>query len=291
MKLKKLLATGLAAIMVMGLVGCSSSSKSSGSSASSASSATEKVDKLEQVKEAGVLRMGTSAEYAPYEFHTMVDGKDTIVGFDVTMVEEIAKDMGVKVEYTDMDFDGLLGALNADKVDVVLACMTPDETRKKSVDFSELYYEDSNVCIVRKGDEDKIKSADDLKDLKVGVQSGTTQASYVTEDLGITEAKQLKRVPDLMLELQNKNIDVIVTGRNVAQINIGQYDGLAIGNTEVGQEVAETSAVAVKKADDKVDNIAFIESINKTIKRLQDEGKIDEYMQDALKLADKQEEE
>lgn len=291
MKLKKLLATGLAAIMVMGLVGCSSSSKSSGSSASSASSATEKVDKLEQVKEAGVLRMGTSAEYAPYEFHTMVDGKDTIVGFDVTMVEEIAKDMGVKVEYTDMDFDGLLGALNADKVDVVLACMTPDETRRKSVDFSELYYEDSNVCIVREGDEDIIKSADDLKDLKVGVQSGTTQASYVTEDLGITEAKQLKRVPDLMLELQNKNIDVIVTGRNVAQINIAQYDGLVIGNTEVGQEVAETSAVAVKKADDKVDNTAFIESINKTIKRLQDEGKIDEYMQDALKLADKQEEE
>ncbi|MGM9532002.1 transporter substrate-binding domain-containing protein [Intestinibacter sp.] len=289
MKLKKLLATGLAAIMVMGLVGCSSSSKSS--SASSASSATEKVDKLEQVKEAGVLKMGTSAEYAPYEFHTMVDGKDTIVGFDVTMVEEIAKDMGVKVEYTDMDFDGLLGALNADKVDVVLACMTPNETRKKSVDFSELYYEDSNVCIVRKGDEDIVKSADDLKDLKVGVQSGTTQASYVTEDLGITEAKQLKRVPDLMLELQNKNIDVIVTGRNVAQINIAQYDGLAIGNTEVGQEVAETSAVAVKKADDKVDNTAFIESINKTIKRLQDEGKIDEYMQDALKLADKQEEE
>ena len=291
MKLKKLLATGLAAIMVMGLVGCSSSSKSSSASASSAaSSSTEKVDKLEEVKKAGVLRMGTSADYSPYEFHTVIDGKDTIVGFDTTIVEEVAKDMGVKVEYTDMDFDGLLGALNADKVDVVLACMTPDETRKKSVDFSELYYEDSNVCIVRKGDEDIVKSADDLKDLKVGVQSGTTQASYVTEDLGITEAKQLKRVPDLMLELQNKNIDVIVTGRNVAQINIGQYDGLVIGNTEVGQEVAETSAVAVKKADDKVDNTAFIESINKTIKRLQDEGKIDKYMQDALKLADKQEE-
>lgn len=277
MKLKKLITTGLAAVMVMGLVGCSSGGSE------------EPVDKLEQVKEAGVLKMGTSAEYAPYEFHTVIDGKDTIVGFDVTIVEEIAKDMGVEVEYTDMDFDGLLGALNADKVDLVLACMTPNETRKKSVDFSELYYEDSNVCIVREGDEDIVKSADDLKDLKVGVQSGTTQASYVTDDLGITEAKQLKRVPDLMLELQNGNIDVIVTGRNVANINIGQYDGLTIGNTEVGQEVAETSAVAVKKASDKVDNTAFIESINKTIKRLQDEGKIDILMQDALKLADKQE--
>ena len=92
MKLKKLLATGLAAVMVMGLVGCSSSSKSSSASASSAaSSSTEKVDKLEEVKKAGVLRMGTSADYAPYEFHTVIDGKDTIVGFDTTIVEEIGR--------------------------------------------------------------------------------------------------------------------------------------------------------------------------------------------------------
>ena len=56
------------------------------------------------------------------------------------IVQEIAKDMGVKVEYTDMDFDGLLGALHADKVDIVLSGMTPNEERKKSVDFSELYY-------------------------------------------------------------------------------------------------------------------------------------------------------
>ena len=87
--------------------------------------------------------------------------------------------MGVKVEYTDMDFDGLLGALQADKVDIVLAGMTPDETRKKSVDFSEIYYTNSNVCIVAKGKEDSIKSSEDLKNLKVGVQKGTTQADYV----------------------------------------------------------------------------------------------------------------
>ena len=286
MKLKKLLATGLAAIMVMGLVGCSSSKGSSSSASSDASSSAAKTEKLQQIKDAGVLKVGTSAEYSPYEFHKVVDGEDKIVGFDDFLVQEIAKDMGVKVEYEDMDFDGLLGALQADKVDIVLAGMTPDEKRKKSVDFSDIYYTNSNVCIVAKGKEDTIKKSEDLKDLKVGVQKGTTQADYVTNTLGISDATQLKKIPDLMLELQNGKIDVIVTGKAVAQINVKKYDNIAIGNTTVGDEVAETSAAAIKKSGNGVDNTSFVKSVNDTIKRLQDSGDMDKYMQEALKLAE-----
>lgn len=276
--LKKLLGLTLAAMMTMSLVGCSSNGDSGKSG--------EVADKLQQIKDSGVLKVGTSAEYSPYEFHKVVDGEDKIVGFDDFIVQEIAKDMGVKVEYTDMDFDGLLGALQADKVDIVLAGMTPNEERKKSVDFSEIYYTNSNVCIVAKGKEDSIKSSDDLKKLKVGVQKGTTQADYVTGDLGITNATQLKKIPDLMLELQNGKIDVIVTGKAVAQINVKNYKNVAIGNTTVGDEVAETAAAAIKKSDDKVDNTAFLKSVNDTIATLEKEGKIDEFMQEALKLTE-----
>ena len=286
MKLKKLLATGLAAIMVMGLVGCSSSKGSSSSASSDASSSAAKTEKLQQIKDAGVLKVGTSAEYSPYEFHKVVDGEDKIVGFDDFLVQEIAKDMGVKVEYEDMDFDGLLGALQADKVDIVLAGMTPDEKRKKSVDFSDIYYTNSNVCIVAKGKEDTIKKSEDLKDLKVGVQKGTTQADYVTNTLGISDATQLKKIPDLMLELQNGKIDVIVTGKAVAEINVKKYDNIAIGNTTVGDEVAETAAAVIKKSSNGVDNTSFVKSVNDTIKRLQDSGDMDKYMQEALKLAE-----
>lgn len=281
--LKKLLGLTLAAMMTISLVGCSSSNDEGDTG--------EVKDKLQQIKDAGVLKVGTSAEYSPYEFHKIVDGEDKIVGFDDFMVQEIAKDMGVKVEYTDMDFDGLLGALQADKVDIVLAGMTPNDKRKKSVDFSEIYYTNSNVCIVAKGKEDLIKSSDDLKNLKVGVQKGTTQADYVTgstEDggLGLTDATQLKKVPDLMLELQNGKIDVIVTGKAVAQINVKNYKNVSIANTTVGDEVAETAAAAIKKSDDKVDNAAFLKSVNDTIAKLEKDGKVDEYMQQALKLAE-----
>ena len=276
--LKKLLGLTLAAMMTMSLVGCSSSGDNGESG--------EAADKLQQIKDSGVLKVGTSAEYSPYEFHKVVDGEDKIVGFDDFIVQEIAKDMGVKVEYTDMDFDGLLGALDAGKVDIVLSGMTPNEERKKSVDFSEIYYTNSNVCIVAKGKEDSIKSSDDLKKLKVGVQKGTTQADYVTGDLGITNATQLKKIPDLMLELQNGKIDVIVTGKAVAQINVKNYKNVAIVNTTVGDEVAETAAAAIKKSYDKVDNTAFLKSVNDTIATLEKEGKIDEFMQEALKLTE-----
>ena len=280
--LKKILGLTLAAMMTISLVGCSGSN---------AKEETDKVsNKLQQIKDAGVLKVGTSAEYSPYEFHKVVDGDDKIVGFDDFMVQEMAKDIGVKVEYTDMDFDGLLGALQADKVDIVLAGMTPNESRKKSVDFSEIYYTNSNVCIVAKGKEDIIKSSEDLKKLKVGVQKGTTQADYVTgsiEDGGleIENATQLKKIPDLMLELQNGKIDVIVTGKAVAQINVKNYKNVAIGNTTVGDDVAETAAAAIKKSDNKVDNTAFLQSINDTIAKLEEDGQIDEYMQQALELA------
>ncbi|WP_048749138.1 transporter substrate-binding domain-containing protein, partial [Paenibacillus sp. P22] len=50
------------------------------------------------------LVLGTSADYAPYEFHKTVDGKDTIVGFDIEIAKEIAKDLNAKLEIKDMDF-------------------------------------------------------------------------------------------------------------------------------------------------------------------------------------------
>ena len=135
--LKKLLGLTLAAMMTMSLVGCSSSGDNGESG--------EAADKLQQIKDSGVLKVGTSAEYSPYEFHKVVDGEDKIVGFDDFIVQEIAKDMGVKVEYKDMDFDGLLGALQADKVDIVLAGMTPNEERKKIQIFEKILDNISNI--------------------------------------------------------------------------------------------------------------------------------------------------
>lgn len=67
---------------------------------------------LEEIKEKGVLVIGTSADFPPYEFHATIDGKDTIVGMDIEIAKKIAEDIGVELEIKDMQFDSLIGVGN-----------------------------------------------------------------------------------------------------------------------------------------------------------------------------------
>lgn len=93
-----------------------------------------------------VLKMGTNAEFEPFEF---VEG-DKIVGYDIEVANEIANDMGKKLEITNMNFDSLIMALNQGKFDMIIAGMTATEERKQEVDFSNPYYKASQRVIVRK---------------------------------------------------------------------------------------------------------------------------------------------
>lgn len=92
------------------------------------------------------LRMGTNVGFPPFEY---VDGSET-VGFDITMSENIAKNSGAKLEIVNMNFDSLINALTAGTVDFVAAGMTVSEDKLKSVDFSQPYYQSTQVIIIRK---------------------------------------------------------------------------------------------------------------------------------------------
>lgn len=92
------------------------------------------------------IKMGTNASFPPFEY---TDGTD-IVGFDVEMANEIAKDLGKKLQIENMPFESLLAALDAGVVDFLVAGMTVTKDRLKSVDFSDTYYDAAQVIIVRK---------------------------------------------------------------------------------------------------------------------------------------------
>ena len=94
----------------------------------------------------GVVKMGTNAAFPPFEY---IEGVK-VVGFDVTMAQYIARDLGKKLEVVDMNFDGLIAALQAGSIDFIAAGMTATDERRKNVDFSQAYYSTSQVIIVRK---------------------------------------------------------------------------------------------------------------------------------------------
>lgn len=110
--------------------------------------------------------MGTSPDYAPYEFLVNRNGKNQVVGLDAQIAQKIADDIGVKLQIKQMDFDSLLVALETGKVDMVLSAMTPTATREKSVDFSKVYYKAGQNFIINKSDEGVYKDKDSFKGKK-----------------------------------------------------------------------------------------------------------------------------
>ena len=114
--IKKFIITGLVTVMSLGLAACGSSNKKS-----------ESV--MDSIKEKNKVVVGLSADYAPYEFHIIENGQDKIVGFDVNLAEEIAKDLGVELEIKEMEFDSLITALPAGKIDLIISGMNPTPKR------------------------------------------------------------------------------------------------------------------------------------------------------------------
>ena len=123
-----------------------------------------------------VLRLGTDAAFPPFEFQ---EGND-FMGIDIDIGRAVADELGMDFEVVNMDFDSLLGALESGKVDLVAAGMTVRPDREKQADFSDTYYQATQVITVMK-DNAEIKGVDDLKNKKIGVQKGTTGEELARE--------------------------------------------------------------------------------------------------------------
>lgn len=247
--------------------------------------------RLDSIKKAGKIILGTSADYPPYEFHTQIDGKDTIVGFDVALAGEIAKDLGVKLEIKDMDFDGLLAALASGNVDFVVAGMTPTEERKQNVNFTDIYYFAEHGVIVRKADKDAYgTNVASLKDRMIGAQRGAIQVSLAkTRIKGVADdkaeephpqVKELGKLPDLIMELKNSKIDAVVAELPVAKAYIGANSDLTLADYTFRDEEGG-SAVAVKKGE-----TALAAQIDKTINRLVAAGDIERFVAAASEMVE-----
>ena len=197
-QMKKLLIAGaLALASVVAVAGCggNQAATSSGSGASG-----EKV-----------LKVGSSIDFAPFEFQD--EGQAEYQGFDMDLIRAIGKEMGYKVEVSNIGFDGLIPALEAKTVNVLISGMTINDERKQKVTFSAPYYESGLTMVVRE-DEQNIKKFEDLKGKKVAVQMGTTSAKEVKKLEGV-EVKELNTPADCFMELKSGGVDAVVNDRPV----------------------------------------------------------------------------
>jgi len=160
------------------------------------------------------LTMATSADYPPYEFIRTEGGSEEIVGFDVDIARAIAEELGYELEITNIDFNGLIPALQAGRADFVMAGMTPTEERKQNVDFSSVYYEARNTIVAAAGS--NLTTVESLNGKRVGVQLGSIQEGAAKEIQGATVVP-LNRINEIIQELKAGRIDAAIVEDTVAK--------------------------------------------------------------------------
>ncbi|MBW2130169.1 MAG: amino acid ABC transporter substrate-binding protein [Deltaproteobacteria bacterium] len=168
-------------------------------------------DHLSVIKQRGEIIVGTSADYPPYE---SVDKKGNFVGFDMDIIREVGKRMGLKVKIKDMGFDTLIAALQKKKIDLIIAAMQGTPERDEKVDFSIPYNFVKDAFITSTKADVKMTKALDAAGKKIGVQTGTIQETWVMNNLvkpGLTREDQLfryERVDNAGLDLAAGRIDL-----------------------------------------------------------------------------------
>lgn len=206
--------------------------------------------------EKNILIVGTNPEFAPFEY---MEGSE-IKGFDIDLVNEIANKLGKKVEIKSMNFDGLLPALQTDKIDMVIAGMTATEERKKHVNFTQNYYVSQQALIVKNPD---IKELNELIGGQIGVVLGYTGDVFIS---GKPEFKveRYNSSSASILALQGDKVNAVILDEEPAKQYAKKNKGLYVLAIEGGKE---EYAIAINKK-----NAKLLDEVEKALAELKQDG-------------------
>ena len=234
---------------------------------------------IDAIKEKGVLVVGTSADYPPYEFHTEINDVDTIVGFDIAISQFFADALGVEMKVVDMPFDSLLIGLNQGEFDLVMAGMTANDERRKAADFTDVIFANDQIVMIRKEDADKYTEIEDLVGHKVGAQTGSDPMKLAEESYGAENVIGLVKNQDLVMELKAGKIDAIQTTSMTAIPYVNANDDLMIQDLGFPMNEAGFSGAIPKGQED------FLQFLNEQLVIMKDQGLIEQYVTEAQALA------
>ncbi|GAC1029732.1 cystine ABC transporter substrate-binding protein [Pseudomonas sp. No.21] len=217
---------------------------------------------LQQIKDKGSVKVGLEGTYPPFNFQ---DENGKLTGFEVEFAEALAKELGVKAEFQPSKWDGILAALESKRLDLVINQVTISEERKKKYDFSTPYTVSGIQALVRKGNEDSIKSAADLAGKKVGVGLGTNYEQWLKENAPKADIRTYDDDPTKFQDLNVGRIDAILVDRLAAFEMIEKTGGrLAVAGEPFSRQ---ESGIALRKGDPEL-----LAAIDKAIAKLKADG-------------------
>lgn len=214
-----------------------------------------------QLINAGKLTVCSDVPYEPFEFQK--DGK--IVGFDMDIAAEVAKDMKAELNVVDSSFEAIETGTALTQCDVSISSISITEPRKAVMDFSEPYLADDLTLVATEAS--GITNLDGAKGKKVGVQQATTGAKYA-KDKGF-DAQQFEDTGLLVQALKAGTIDAALGNQSVLGYAIKDDPKYKrVENYATGEKLG----IAIKKG-----NSAMLEQVNSTLKRLTDDGSLKKF--------------
>ncbi|MGQ0838443.1 basic amino acid ABC transporter substrate-binding protein [Actinokineospora sp.] len=211
----------------------------------------------------GKLVTCTGLPYEPFQFEK--DGK--VIGFDVELVDLVAKKLNVTQEIVDTPFDGIQSGVDLDsgKCDLAAAGMTITDTRKQNFDFSDPYFEATQALVAKKSA--GVTDFDKLKGKKLGVQNGTTGMEYAAKNAPGVELVTFEDLGLLLTAVETGTVDAAINDNGVLFDWIKKKPDF-----EVGKEfdTGEQYGIGVKKG-----NAALLKVINETLAAAKSSGDYD----------------
>ena len=255
----------LAAASILAACGGQSSTSSSTTPAASAPASASSAAPAAEGKE---YKVAMNAQFPPFE---SMNSSGQIEGFDVDVMNAIAKEEGFKVTYHQQAWDGIFASLKAGDNDLLISGITITDDRKKEMLFSEPYYKITQVVLVPQGK--KIVSVEDLKKMdKVGVTIGTTGDLAAQKILGATSEKiiRLENLPLMLKEVETGAVDALISDSAVVADYVKKKGDKGFTMVEVPDFTVEYYGIAVRQ-DDK----ALMDKINSGLKKIQASGEYD----------------
>lgn len=216
---------------------------------------------------AKVYVVGTDAAYAPFE---SVAPGGAIEGFDIDVVKAVAAKAGIEVKFVNTPWEGIFKTLDTGERDLVVSAVTITDERKQTMDFSEPYFNANQLIAVT--ETSKVAKFDDLKTLKIGVQTGTTGDEVVQKLVGKTNTniKRFESTPLALKELEAGGVAAVVADNGVVQHYIQNNPAAKFKSVSDASFTPEQYGIAMKKG-----NADLVKKINDALAAIKADGSYD----------------
>ncbi|MGC3874423.1 transporter substrate-binding domain-containing protein [Halomonas sp. GXIMD04776] len=216
---------------------------------------------------AETLQAATDPSFVPFEMMDQESGE--MVGFDMDILDEVAKRAGFEVDLRTMDFNGIIPAVQTGNVDLAIAGITITDEREEIVDFSDPYY-DSGLRILVSANNEEIEEVDDLEGMRIGTKIGSTSYDYLQKNLG--DSAEITPYPgssDMYMALMGGSVDaVFYDAPNVGYFSQTKGEGRVktVGPLYEGQQYGIAFA----------NGSQWVEPANKALAEMREDGTYDE---------------